>query len=180
MVLGFLLPCWVAFSPQNWIGCVGRALFCSLDSPPFPLALLFPSPSFCRSQVFGFIRQEIALAAAATAPGAGAAAAPPPFGAKNNGEGEGESGGGDAVEVELADKRDVVLSKLPQLMELNKVDTAARVAPRLRFRSCLRCPPENTCGTFSGVALFFRGHKQASGHVEGMGWGDKNINKKIR
>lgn len=130
--------------------------------------------------MFGFIRQEIALAAAATAPGAGAAAAPPPVGAKNNGEGEGEgeSGGGDAVEVELADKRDVVLSKLPQLMELNKVDTAARVAPRLRFRSCLRCHPEKSVALFRAWPPFFRGHKQASGHVEGMGWGDKNIKKK--
>lgn len=66
--------------------------------------------------MFGFIRQEIARAATATS--AQGAAAPSPVDANKSGERESE--GGDA-EVELADKRDVVLSKLPQLMELNKV-----------------------------------------------------------
>lgn len=69
--------------------------------------------------MFGFVRQEIARAAA-TAATAAAGAAPSPVGPKKSGQGDGESGGADA-EAELADKRDVVLSKLPQLMELNKV-----------------------------------------------------------
>eukprot|EP00752_Nemacystus_decipiens_P007971 g7124.t1 len=86
-----------------------------------------------RSQVFGFIRQEIARAAAATTTAAAGTVAPSPVGANENEKGEGErSGGGDSAEAELADKRDVVLSKLPQLMGLNKAEAVFTVGEAFR------------------------------------------------
>lgn len=135
--------------------------FCSLDLAQFlfypphcllPFSIL-PS-SFCRSQVFGFVRQEIARAAAAATAAAGGAA-PSPVAPKKSGEGksESESGGGNA-EVELADKRDVVLSKLPQLMELNKVNCVPCVADSLL---CVVSPPQaRTAPLFAEVRPFCR------------------------
>lgn len=75
-----------------------------------------------RSQVFGFIRQEVGRAASNAAK---LTPARDGEGGKAGGVGV-EEGSGDAAAKELSGKRNVVLAELPRLMELDKVRQAAR------------------------------------------------------
>ncbi|CAN0191491.1 unnamed protein product, partial [Ectocarpus sp. 12 AP-2014] len=81
-----------------------------------------------RSQVFGFIRQEIARAATAAAPSSGNASSKPRQAKHGDGSPPGTHWGGGEGEAELlSEKRDVVLEKLPQLMELDKAEAVFTV-----------------------------------------------------
>ncbi|CAN0540196.1 unnamed protein product, partial [Ectocarpus sp. 12 AP-2014] len=81
-----------------------------------------------RSQVFGFIRQEIARAATAAAPSPGNSSSKPRQAKHGDGSHPGTHGGGEEEDKELlSQKRDVVLEKLPQLMELDKAEAVFTV-----------------------------------------------------
>lgn len=79
-----------------------------------------PPPPFCRMQVFAFIRQEVARSTSAKPPKS--RTSPSQEGTPNvPGGGSAKEDRGDGAEAELLEKREVVLSELPRLMELNKV-----------------------------------------------------------
>lgn len=87
------------------------------------LSFLASMPQIRRSQVFGFIRQEFARATAMTG-----STKPPPQNEGSScspegvpGSGDGSENGPGGAEVELLEKRNIVLAELPRLMELNKV-----------------------------------------------------------
>ncbi|CAM9825388.1 unnamed protein product [Ectocarpus sp. 13 AM-2016] len=81
-----------------------------------------------RSQVFGFIRQEIARAATAAAPSSGNSSSKPRQAKHGDGSHPRTHGGGEEGDKELlSQKRDVVLEKLPQLMELDKAEAVFTV-----------------------------------------------------
>ena len=95
----------------------------STDTPS--LAFHIPPPPSCRMQVFVFIRQEVARSTSTT-PSTKTRTSPSQGGSPSvRGGGGDKEEPADGAEAELLEKREVVLSELPRLMELNKVGITA-------------------------------------------------------
>lgn len=101
-----------------------------------------PPPPFCRMQVFAFIRQEVARSTSATPPKSRTSPSQDGSPSVPGGESPKEDQA-DGAGAELLEKREVILSELPRLMELNKVSMSAQGGWGRTDRSIhhMRLPP---------------------------------------